>query len=236
MVSAPALRRGGIFLPGEVIFCNKMKGNLQFFRIVSRNCSAYSCFACMDRGEVVYCFRKNPSFPQRRKDDPMKRTVSILLAAALLALCLCGCSLFRKHTEEPAPQVEELTPQQHVEQLVSDCTDACHDMDVEGILDCVNPKLADPMRSMLKVAGMSGKSDEEMLELVGTYMGAEATDYSEFCETLSTELGDVEVHGEKANTTVTYTFEQDGQTFRGEADVSFIRVDGQWYISTLQAK
>ena len=89
---------------------------------------------------------------------------------------------------------------------------------------------------MLKVAGLSGKSDEELLELVGTYMGAEATDYSEFCETLTTEIGEVEVHGEKANTTVTYTFEQDGQTFRGEADVSFTRVDGQWYISSLQGK
>ena len=166
----------------------------------------------------------------------MKRTLSILLAAALLTLCMSGCSLFKKHTEEPAPQVEEMTPQQHVEELVSDCTDACHNMDVEAILDCVNPKLADPMRSMLKVAGLSGKSDEELLELVGTYMGAEATNYSEFCRTLTAEPGEVEVHGEKANTTVTYTFEQDGQTFRGEADVSFTRVDGQWYVSTLKAK
>ncbi len=166
----------------------------------------------------------------------MKRTLSFLLVFALLALCMSGCSLFKKHTEQPVPQVEELTPRQHVEQLVSDCTDACHDMDVEGILDCVNPKLAGPLRSMLKVAGLGGKSDEELLELVGTYMGAEAADYGEFCETLTTELGDVEVQGEKASSTVTYTFEQNGQTLRGEAEVSFTRVDGQWYISALQGK
>ena len=166
----------------------------------------------------------------------MKRTLSIILSFALLALCLSGCSLFKKHTEAPAPQVEEMTPQQHVEQLVSDCTAACHDMDIEAILDCVNPKLADPMRSMLKVAGLSGKSDEELLELVGTYMGAEATNYSEFCETLTTETGDVEVHGEKANTTLKYTFAQNGQSYQGEAEVSFTRVDGQWYISALRGK
>ena len=168
----------------------------------------------------------------------MKRAISIILAFVLLALCLSGCSLFKKkQPEQPAaPRVEELTPQQHVENLVSDCTAACHEMDVEAILDCVNPKLADPLRSMLKVAGLSGKSDEELLELVGTYMGAEATNYSEFCETLATETGEVEVRGEKANTTITYTFEQDGERFQGEADVSFTRVDGQWYISSLQGK
>ena len=80
----------GYFLLIEVIFCNKMKGNLHIFRIVSRNCSAYPCFACMDRGEVVYCSRKIPPFPVGRKDEPMKRTLSILLAAALLTLCMSG--------------------------------------------------------------------------------------------------------------------------------------------------
>ena len=221
-------------MPVEVIFCNKMKGKLHIFRIVSRNCAVLPCFACADRGEVLYYFGKKSSFPRGRKDCAMRRTLSLLLVFALLALCFSGCSLFKKHTEQSDPKVEELTPQQNVELLVDRCTDACHDMDVEAILDCVNPKLADPMRSMLKVAEVSGKSDEELLELVGTYMGAEATNYSEFCETLTTELGDVTVRGEKASAAVTYTFEQDGQRFQGEADVSFIRVDGQWYISALQ--
>ena len=164
----------------------------------------------------------------------MKRTLSFFLAFALLALCLSGCSLFKKHTEASEPKVEKLTPQQNVEKLVGECTGACRDMDLEAILDCVNPTLADPMRSMLKVAGLSGKSDEELLELVGTYMGAEAADYSEFCETLSTEVTDVQVHGEKADATVKYSFEQDGQLYEGEADVNCIRIDGKWYISSLK--
>ena len=165
----------------------------------------------------------------------MKRMLSFALAIALLALCLSGCSLFKKDSA-PAPGLEERTPKENVEVLIGDCTKACHDMDVEAILDCVNPKLADPMRSMLKVAGVSGKSDEELLELVCTYMGAEAADYGEFCETLSTEIEDVQIHGEKADATVKYSFEQAGQTFEGEAAVTCTRVDGKWYISTLQGK
>ena len=165
----------------------------------------------------------------------MRRMLSFALAIALLTLCLSGCSLFKKHSD-PAPGVEERTPRENVEALIGDCTQACHDMDIEAILDCVNPKLADPMRSMLKVAGVSGKSDEELLELVCTYMGAEAVDYSEFCETLSTEIEDVQVHGETADATVKYRFEQDGQSYEGEAAVTCTRVDGKWYISTLQGK
>jgi hypothetical protein len=163
----------------------------------------------------------------------MKRALSVLLAIALLALCLSGCSLFKKHSD-PASGLEERTPRENVEALIGDCTEACHDMDLDAILDCVNPKLADPMRSMLKVAGVSGKSDEELLELVGTYMGAEAANYSEFCETLSTEIGDVQIHGEKADATVKYTFEQNGQTYAGEAAVNCTRVDGKWYITSLK--
>ena len=53
MVFAPTLRRGGLFLPEEVFFCNKMKAKLHVFRIVSRNYTAYPCFACMAVGEVI---------------------------------------------------------------------------------------------------------------------------------------------------------------------------------------
>ena len=177
----------------------------------------------------------------------MKRLLYLLLTVVLIAVCLFSCSLLHKPTgqlsdeEEPVSQNEEETTQEdqiaEIEQLEERCRTACNEVDVEGILDCIHPSAAKPMRAMLGIAGkLSGDGEDQVLDLLCQMLGAESSDHTQFCKTLDTDLSDIRVDGDQATASLHYTFEQDGQLYQANADVSFKREDGQWYISKLQGK
>ncbi len=168
----------------------------------------------------------------------MKRMLSLILAAAVLAACLSGCSLFRKPA---APEVvtEDLQAEQieQIQQLADRCRTACNEMDVEGILNCLTPSVAEPLRSVLKLGGnLTDTGEAQVMELLCSALGADSSDYQTVCRSLRTELSEIEVDGDKAAANLTYWYEQDGLTYEGKADLTCARTDGQWYISKLQGK
>lgn len=167
----------------------------------------------------------------------MKRLVSLVLVLALLTVCLSGCSVFRKLIEdEPEPQTTA-DATQSVEDMLARCVAACNNVDVDGILDCVTPKIAKPARTMMNLAGSLGdKSDEEMLESVLGLLGAEeTTNAAEVCRTLSAEVQNVEVDGDSATADVTFGFAQGEKRYTGDTTLTCVCIDGQWYISVLSA-
>ena len=89
----------------------------------------------------------------------------------------------------------------------------------------------------MKLVGTMGDvSDEEMLESIISLLGAEDTDDAEqICKTLSAEVQEVSVDGDKAKADVTFAFEQGDSRYTGDTTVSCICVDGRWYISMLSA-
>ena len=180
----------------------------------------------------------------------MKRLVYLLLAVVLIAACLFSCSVLQKKAdapsseddpagqteqEESAPATDEDALQ--IEQLADRCRTACNELDIEGILDCIHPSAAKPMRTMLGLAGtLSGTGEEQVMDFLCQLLGAESSDHTQFCKTLDTELSDVEVDGDKATASLHYTYEEDGKRYGADADLTFKCVDGQWYISNLQGK
>ncbi len=166
----------------------------------------------------------------------MKRMVSLALLLALMALCLSGCSLFDKlFRDQPEPETTAQA-RQSVEQMVARCTTACNDLDLEGILDYVTPKYADPARAMLKVStALGGKSDMELLDDLVKLLGADAetSDAWQVCQSLETEVTSLEVDGDEATARLHFTFTQDAQDYVGETTVSCTCIDGKWYITNL---
>ena len=67
-------------------------------------------------------------------------------------------------------------------------------------------------------------------------LGAGSSDREQVCKTLDTELSDIKVDGDEATATLHYTYEENGKRYGADADVTFERIDGQWYISKLQGK
>lgn len=172
----------------------------------------------------------------------MKRIVSLILIAALLAACLSGCGLLRKLSADdepdtrPDPVAEE---KQSVQDMADRCVSACNNLDPDGILNCVAPAIAKPAKTMMNLAGeLSGKDDDEMLETILGLLGAEGTtDAHEVCETLEvSELQNVEVDGDTATAEADFTYEMDGETYVGHTTVTCKCIDGEWYIYRLSSK
>ncbi len=185
----------------------------------------------------------------------MKKLLTLVLAFALIAVCFLSCGKLKDlvkpadGSSELAEQVEQIEhveepelPEQdeQVEQILdleTRCRTACNEVDVEGILDCLAPAVAGPMRTMLDLAGqLSGSGEEQVLDFLCQLLGAESSDHTEFCRTLETELSDIEVDGDKATASLHYTYEEDGTRYGADADVTFKRIDGEWYISKLKGK
>ena len=178
----------------------------------------------------------------------MKRLLYLVLAVVLIAACLLSCSLLRKQSDpssdkdDPVAQIEQDTAAQdeqiaEIEELGERCRAACNEVDVEGILDCIHPTAAKPMRAMLGLAGtLSADGEDQVLDFLCQTLGAESSDHTQFCKTLDTELSEIQVDGNKATASLHYTYEEDGQRYGADAELSFKRVDGQWYISNLQGK
>ncbi len=169
----------------------------------------------------------------------MKRIISFMLILAMLTLCLTGCGPFGKilkrqptPTPEPEPVPE---PVETIEEMLARCNAACNAVDLEGILDCVSPKLADPLRLTLKLASsLGGKSEEELLDqLIGMLAGAETTDSWQVCQTLDAEVVSIQENGDEAQVALKFSFEQDGEQYTGETTATCVRIDGRWYISKL---
>lgn len=183
----------------------------------------------------------------------MKRLLYLLLAVVLIGVLLLSCSKLRQKTEPAASgddpvgevqQIEQETPAQtpdeqaaEIEALADRCRAACNAVDVEGILDCLTPTAAKPLRTLLELAGtMSQTGEEQVMGLLCQTLGAPSSDYRQFCQSLDTELSDINVKEDTATADLTYTFEQDGQRYEGKADLTCKRIDGVWYISKLQGK
>ena len=168
----------------------------------------------------------------------MKRFLTLILVCALLVLCLSGCSLFKKPAPpEPVPEDTQAEQIDRIRQLADRCRIACNEMDVDGILDCITPSVATPLRSMLKLAGgLSGDGEAQVMELLCSALGADSSDYQQVCRSLTAELSDIEVDGDKATANLTYRYEIDGQAYEGKADLTCEQSDGRWLISKLQGK
>ena len=136
-------------------------------------------------------------------------------------------------TEQTEQIPEEEDPQAaEIEALEERLLNACHELDAEGILDCVDPSYANPLRATMKLTG-----EDQVFGLLCQILGAAGSpDHEEVCRTLDTEMSNVEVNGTDAAAELHYTYEQDGKVYGADADVEFKYADGRWYISSLKGK
>lgn len=176
----------------------------------------------------------------------MKKLRNIILAIVLIAAVLFIWAKLKNPEKPDAPseeppaeaeqteQVEEAEDSQvaEIEALEEQLLGACHALDAEGILDCVYPSYAGPIRTTMKLTG-----EDQVFDLLCQILGATGSaDHTEVLTTLDTEMTNVEVTGEEAAADLHYTYEQDGKIYGADADVEFKYTDGRWYISSLKGK
>lgn len=167
----------------------------------------------------------------------MKRAVTLMLTLALLIACLSGCSAFKKLVKNQPDAEVVIDPNKKVEDVIDRCNIACNNTDIEGILDCIDPQLAKPIRASLKVAkGIGGKDDEDMLNtVVGLLANTDVKDSFDVCQTLELNVESLEQDGDVATAEVKFSYKLDGQKYIGTTTAKCKYIDGQWYISKLSA-
>lgn len=157
-----------------------------------------------------------------------KRVLSVLLAVLLcIAVASCGAS-----------------PRAEIERLNQRFCRSYNHCDLEGVLDCLEPGLAESVRLMVDMSiGLFGALSDVDMELDSGQLFAllslcfqdmpaeELLDLG--MPTLEIELYSLELNGEQdyARAEGVLRLTVDGQTEETTGQLYYVRIDGEWYLA-----
>lgn len=130
-----------------------------------------------------------------------------------------------------------------VEGMISDLEYACNHYDVQKILDHVDPDIADPIKFLYGIGALVSDTDkDEMAEQIvnsvfgGLYsMGvSEDVTVETFFKSMKLEPIKYKMKKKAGKVSCRLTFESMNQTFKKFVEVSVIRFDGDWYVSSMR--
>lgn len=145
------------------------------------------------------------------------RIIAIALVVVALVTLLSACS---KNKEQ-------------ISNLLAEFEYSCNTLDVEAILNCINPSTADKIKLALGIYGMiADKSTTEVLDDISeSLIGDSSLDGNDFFSSIKIETRDVKVDGDEAIASASVEYKINGETFNRMADFKCIYYMEKWYIS-----
>lgn len=136
-----------------------------------------------------------------------------LVAALLLSLCACGSK-------------------GEIKKTLSEFEYACKNLDLNAMLNCIDPTVAKPVQIGLAIYGMvTDNNVEDMLDDLVELVFGENYESSDFLSKLSIIDPDINRSGNTANVECKISFELSGQEFEKEATIKLVEKEDVWYIS-----
>lgn len=152
----------------------------------------------------------------------MRRVMSFLLAGALMAsmlVALTGCSA---------------KDQKEIKVLMTEFQTACNELDFNGVLGCLNPKVADAVHAAVGVLGMFAQVDAtEMFDGLSAYLSSSDLGGTDFFKSIKIDVEKVDVKDDAATVTATVRYTVSGKETSRQATFACIRYAEEWYISNL---
>ena len=150
----------------------------------------------------------------------MNRFAALVLAAVLLVSCLSGCS---GNTNKIRNTLEEFEY-------------ACRNLDIDAILGCIDPDVADPIRMVLALYSQATNQDYEDITdtaLEDVVYGIFGTDFDpdDFLSTLSVTDAKLTVEDDLALVECVINFEIAGEKFARDSAIYLVEIRDKWYIS-----
>ena len=143
----------------------------------------------------------------------MKKIIMILVTGMMvLSLTACG-----KDNE--------------VKEVVNRLESAINKMDVNEVLDCVNPEVANPIKLLV---GTFGQGEEMLLDLVQQVFGATIQFDEVNTEKVKLEPKEVHVNGNSATVECELEFEWGESVIKEIIVFNMIKVEDEWYIDGVQ--
>ena len=154
----------------------------------------------------------------------MKRKVICGMLCVISAMQLAGCGNKGKAD---------------CENVVNEFEYACNELDIDAILRCLHPDLADPIRAVLSLANMvSGEETEDVVDMITSELGGELekenVDSEEMFNSLEIDTTDYEEHGRTADVYADISFELAGEPMERFGVFHMEQVNEQWYISSFE--
>lgn len=150
----------------------------------------------------------------------MKRTARTVALALIIVMAIASLSGCGKSEEQ-------------ITNLLAEFEYSCNTLDIEAMLECVEPSTADKIKIALSIYGMfADKSTSEVLNDISEgLIGDSALDGNDFFSSIKIDIKDMKVKGEEAVVSAFVEYKINGETFNRIADFKCVYYIEKWYIS-----
>ena len=141
----------------------------------------------------------------------------ILIIVLTVSMCACG----NKNNE--------------IKTLTKNFENSCNKLDMNAMLDCIDPDICDSVKKLTGLVGMfSDKDTDELLDSFAKVLFSELPENSkEFFSSIKIKLDNIEIEEDSASATAEITYEISGEKNKSNANFEYARIDEKWYISNL---
>ncbi len=156
------------------------------------------------------------------KKSTFTKGIVLAMVFVLMAVSLCGCG----------------NSKGEIENLMTEFEYSCNELDIDAMLDCIDPAISDKIKLATGIASMFTDKDSDELteELVGMLTGDNSLNADDFFSSIKIETEDIKTKKETgtANAKVEYTIA--GEKFKKEATFEYVYEMEKWYISSFSLK
>ena len=140
-----------------------------------------------------------------------------LLAVLVLSMSACGGE------------------QSEIKALTTRFEKSCNKLELNEMLDCIEPDVAQGVKAITGVIGMFTDADtDELLDKFGAMLFSEMPENSkEFFSSIKITVNDVEVDKDNATASAEIAYEISGEESVANAYFEYVRIEEEWYITNL---
>ena len=144
----------------------------------------------------------------------MKRTLALLLAVLMLVTMLSSCA------------------SGDIETLFADYQNACNSLDLNAMMDCVTPKITNPLKTAAGIVGKFTANDTDaMFDKIGSLiMNETKVSKKEYFQTLKFEIQKITVEDDLATVDVILTYQGNGADYTEEVTYECEFYADKWYL------
>lgn len=154
-----------------------------------------------------------------------RKCILAMCIFSMVAASICGCGNSKKS---------------QCKEVIENFETSCNALDVTGILNCINPKISDPIKTVLALGKMVSSEDVEeyLVEIVGSIAGGlsesmetEGASTSELLASIQITPEKYKLKSKKGTVYCTAAFQVNGMKFTKYIGVDMIKKSDEWYIS-----
>lgn len=154
-----------------------------------------------------------------------RKCILAMCIFSMVAASICGCGNSKKS---------------QCKEVIENFETSCNALDVTGILNCINPKVSDPIKTVLALGKVVSDQDvdEYLVEIIGSIAGGLSDSVETDGASTSELLANIQITPEKyklkskeGTVYCTASFKVNGMEFTKYIGIDMIKKSGEWYIS-----